>query len=351
MERINHITLGVIVCLVSGIVAGEDWGTLAFREDFNGPAGQAPDTNNWKLNRVHWWSTQGRTFLPSPIYHPNEIFPYIDGNGICVIEHHLYNPLDLGNPRTTFFGGEIQTKRLFAPSIPYRIEAKVRSGDYPNGLITSFFLYGYHCEKSDEIDYEFVSNKTNDNANHPDGDPVMTNPWNESIECPQFVAPNDLNVMEWNTFRIYWYPDQNVTWSWMHPNDGELILRTESSQLCVPDEPMHVYFNFWAANAGWPDAYDANLQPAQEPNDNLIFKYELDYVEVRMPEPACGDINHPYITGDLDWDCDVDFQDCNLFFDEWLTQGCQGADLFENMDVQFQDFAILAINWLESNPI
>ena len=213
--------------------------------------------------------------------------------------------------------------------------------------MTSFFLYGYSCGKSDEIDDEFVSKKINDDINYPDGDPVLTNPWNESVQCPEYIAPSDLNFIEWNTYRIYWYPGQNVRWSWIHPFDGEVFLRTEPSQLCVADEPMHVYFNFWSPTQQWPEAYEASLQPAQEPKDNQLFKYEIDYIEVRVPQPVCGDVNHPYITGDLDWDCCVDVYDLKLFSDEWLSQGCEGGDLKYDGRVDMQDLAALASHWLD----
>jgi len=161
-----------------------------------------------------------------------------------------------------FPGGEIHTARMFAPNTPYRFEARVKCDPYPNGLVTSFFLYGCHCINSDEIDDEFLSNYTNDDVNYPNGDPVLANTWNESFQWPLYVEPNGLDLTEWNTFRLYWYPDEGrVEWTWLDPCNVERLLRTETNAFFVPDEPMALYFNFWAPDQNWREAYDLNLQP------------------------------------------------------------------------------------------
>jgi len=340
--------------LFGGNVFAEEWSIVAFRDDFNDPIDGMPDANTWICNHPdNWWWVQGRTFFPSPVYHPDATFPIVD-NGSCVIEHHHYNPLHLGSPKTTFLGGEIHTLRMFAPITPYRFEARVKCNPYPNGLVTSFFLYGYDCSNSDEVDFEFVSNKTNDDVNYPDGDPVLTNPWNESHQKPSYQAPDGLDLTEWNTFRLYWYPDEHrMEWSWIDPNNGEMFLRTETEAFYVPDEPMGIYFNFWAPTNAWPDAYDANLQPVSDPNANQIYKYEIDYVEARVPKPTCGDVNHPYPSGDLDYNCYVNMYDCGILSTHWLEVACGGpnccggADLNEDSIVNFADFSVLAAHWLE----
>jgi hypothetical protein len=61
----------------------------------------------------------------------------------------------------------------------------------------------------------------------------------------------------------------------------------------------------------------------------------------------------PYLTGDLNLDWKVDWQDVNKFVDQWLSPaGCPGltcADFSGDNDVDFIDFAILAENW-QINP-
>lgn len=282
------------------------WDTVVFRDDFNGPGGPL-DSDVWIVNQPDsWWWVQGRTFFPSPVYHPDGPFPRVE-NGACVIEHHLHNPYDLSPSPWTFLGGEIHTVMVFDASRPYRIEARVRCLGCPDGLVASFFKYGYDGSNSDEIDFEFVSNKINDTVNYPDGDPVLVNTWNESQQLPEYVAPEGLDLSEWNTFRIYWYPPDLpsyppppaitpgpqpvppfVVWSWLDPsdNDSEVWLRTETNPAYIPDEPMSVFFNFWAPTEVWPEAYDSDLQPVDDPNQSEIHRYEIDYVEVRVPEPA-----------------------------------------------------------------
>lgn len=357
LKRIGH-SVCLLFCslLVCGTVFGDGWDVLAFREDFDAGVGEAnmPDPNIWVCNHpCDWWWVQSRTFFPSPKYHPGGPFPYVE-NGTCTIEHHHYNPWHLGTPKTTFLGGELHTVRMFAPNTPYRFEARVKCNTYPNGLVTSFFSYGYDCSNSDEVDFEFLSNKTNDDVNYPNGDPVLTNPWNESNPCPLYVEPNGLDLTEWNTFRLYWYPnDPCMVWTWIDPCNGETLLRTETSPNCVPDDPMALYFNFWAPNADWQDAYDANLQPVSDSNANQVYKYEIDYVEARVPEVVCGDVNHPHLEPDLEYDCYVSWSDCDIFTGHWLKQACGrsdccgGADLNRDCVVDLVDFRVLATYWLE----
>jgi hypothetical protein len=286
LKRIGHLMCllfcSLLIC--STVFAG--WDTVVFRDDFNTGVGtnNMPDPSVWVTNHPEsWWWVQGRTFFPSPIYHPDGPFPRVE-NGICTIEHHTYNPYDLSPTPWTFLGGEIHTIMEFEPTSAYRFEARVRCNHYPNGLVTSFFTYGYDGENSDEIDFEFVSNKTNDDVHYPNGDPVLTNIWNESQQWWDYKIDGNLN--DWNTFRIYWYPGERVEWTWLDPLNGEVLLRSETDLSRIPDEPMALFFNFWAPNDLWPDAYDENLQPASNANQNEIFSYEIDYAEVRTPEPT-----------------------------------------------------------------
>jgi hypothetical protein len=351
--------IGYLMCLLfwsllaCGTAFGDDWGVLAFREDFSAGVGEAnmPDPNIWVCNHpCNWWFVLGRTFWPSPKYHPTGPFPRVE-NGVCAIEHHLYNPWHLGTPKTTFLGEELHTARMFAPNTSYRFEAKVKCNTYPNGLVTSFFLYGYDCSNSDEVDFEFVSNKTNDDVNYPNGDPVLTNVWNESQQWPEYKVDGNLN--DWNTFRIYWYPGERVDWTWLDPLNGEVLLRSEMDPNRIPDEPMGIYFNFWAPNADWQDAYDANFQPVSDPNANQIYEYEIDYVEVRVPQQVCGDVNHLHPEPDLDYDCYVNMFDYSSFSGHWQKDACGredccgGADLNGDCAVNFVDIGILVAYWLE----
>jgi hypothetical protein len=300
MNRSTTLVACLCALLYCGQVFGASWDTVLFRDDFDSPLEGMPDADDWVVNDPNsWWRTQGRTFFPSPIYHPNGPFPTVK-NGACVIEHHLHNPYDSADPPWTFLGGEIHTIMEFDPSRSYRFEARVRSYPYPSGLVTSFFPYGYDGATNDEIDFEFVSKKVNDDVTYPDGDPVLTNTYNESNQSPAYIAPPDLVLTDWNRFRIYWYPEPTlyrVEWTWLDPVHGEICLRTQAEAFHVPDEPMRVYLNFWAPChsllelecESWDDAANPNLLPATDPNQNEISSYEIDYVEVRVGEPEDGD--------------------------------------------------------------
>lgn len=297
MNRSTTMLVCACVLLPCTQVFATSWDTVIFRHDFDTSVEGMPDPDVWVINHPGvWWWTQGRTHFPNPEpWLPNGEFPRVQ-DGVCIIEHHLYNRYDLGNPNQWFLGGEIHTHMPFEPTRPYRFEARVKcysdscSSDpcvsYPNGLVTSFFTYGYDGSNSDEIDFEYLSNLTNDDSNYPDGDPVLTNTWNDSHQCPEYVETDGLDLAEWNTFRIYWYPGlRRVVWTWLDPNNGETWLRTETADSCVPDERMHLYFNFWAPDAGWPEAFDADLQPVNDLDQNEICGYEIDYVEVRVSTP------------------------------------------------------------------
>ena len=291
------------VLLLCGQALSLEWDTCVFRDDFDGvPVGDPPDGSAWVLNHPvpdDCWQHLGRTFFPNQECAHEGPYPRVENvlndrdDRVCVIEHHSYNPYHLGSPKTTFLGGEIHTVLAFHPYRPHRFEARVRCQAYPGGLVTSFFTYGYDGANSDEVDFEFVSSQTDDGT-YRVADPVLTNPWNESQQKPRYAVPDGLDLTQWNTFRIYWYPEAHrVDWTWVtDPGaDTEMWLRTESDAAYVPDEPMSLYFNFWAPTEDWAGAYDADLQPAQDPGGNVIYRYEIDYAEVRMTGRLPGNAN------------------------------------------------------------
>lgn len=289
MNRSVTFVALVLACgLASDVSAGPcdgiNFNTVIFRDDFTGPNGSLPDPDRWVINHPEeWWWVMGRTFMPSPIYHPGAPFPQLQDNA-CVIEHYQYNPYHLGTPKTTFLGGEIHTAMWFEPTSAYRFEARVRWPEAPRGLVTSFFTYGYDepNQDSDEIDFEFLSNEVFVPPRE-----VLTNTWDDSQQKPvQVVMPDPFDLTEWQTFRMYWHPDPCVKWTWINPSTAEeVVLRTETDPAYIPDEPMQLYFNFWAPTDDWLKAYDADLQPDQEDN-GIYYEYWIDYTEVRVPEPT-----------------------------------------------------------------
>ncbi len=300
MKRSLTGIVAAFVLFGCGSVWGDTCQTVILHDDFDDPPSGMPDPADWVVNHPGepWW-VQGRTHFPDPNpWLGTGEFPRVE-NGVCIIEHHLYNPYDLGDPNTVFLGGEIHTVLEFSPDSCYYFEARVRFNTVspylppPDGLVASFFLYGYDGAFSDEIDYEYVTNKINDDVSYPAGDPALTNAWNESAQHPEYVYPDGLDMTEWNTFRIYWCATApSIRWTWLDPVNGEVVLRTVRDPDIVPDEPMSLYFNFWAPDAGWMDAYSADLQPVNTIGENEIYAYEIDYVEVCQtsgPVPAVSE--------------------------------------------------------------
>ena len=283
----------LVLCAPGGSAAA--WDEVAFRHDFDESG--TPDPAVWIVNHpgFFFW-VQGRTQFPDPGTTTGP-FPSVAG-GVCTLEHHLYNPWDLAEVNLFFLGGEIRTVREFEPDRAWRIEARVKSDAYPDGLVTSFFSYGFDGSNADELDFEFVSNATNDEATWPGSDPVLTNTWNETVEKPEYVAPAGLDLTEWNTFRIYWDPvARRVDWTWLDPVAGETWLRSETVASAVPDESMQVYFNFWAPAATWPDAYSVSLEPVSDPGQNVIHRYRIDWIEVRTQGEQAGPTPVPVLPG------------------------------------------------------
>ena len=70
-------------------------------------------------------------------------------------------------------------------------------------------------------------------------------------------------------------------------------------------------------------------------------------------EPVCGDAQHPYVRGDMNRDCYVNWADFTVFAAMWLSSGCTapnwcgGADMNRDGSVNWGDFTVFAANWLK----
>jgi glycosyl hydrolase family 16 len=308
------VVLVLLACVFGGRAEGDcgpcetlPFSEVVLREDFTGTNGDLPDSERWVIGHPEtypncWW-TQGRTFFPDPVCHPAAPLPHIQDDA-CLIEQYRYNSYDLGQPRWTFLGGEIHTTMHLDPQWCYRIEARVKFPQAPRGLVASFFTYGYDSvhQDSDELDFEFLSNRVFDPPRE-----VLSNPWDDSrwdapVEKPVSVEmPPGFDLTNWQTLRIYWCPDECIAWTWIDPlTSDEVLLRCETDPAYIPDEPMNVYFNFWAPMESWTDAYDAALQPDQT-DQGVKWDYWIDYVEVRKPEFAPGDANLDGAVTDADY--------------------------------------------------
>jgi len=82
-----------------------------------------------------------------------------------------------------------------------------------------------------------------------------------------------------------------------------------------------------------------------------VFLY-LTLVAIVSVLGLCGTASA--ITGDLDGNNYVDWNDLDTFTDRWLNTGCSaadwcgGADIDHSSKVDFNDFGLLALHWLES---
>jgi len=67
----------------------------------------------------------------------------------------------------------------------------------------------------------------------------------------------------------------------------------------------------------------------------------------------CGDVNHPWLEGDINRNCCTGIEDLRMLSYEWLTNNCDwlnwncaGCDLNGDNKVNFKDMVLLTSNWL-----
>ncbi len=109
-------------------------------------------------------------------------------------------------------------------------------------------------------------------------------------------------------------------------------------------------------------SYNLDLDFAVGPYDNIVFDTQrailgFDVNDI-YPVPdtlpnQCGDVNHPWLEGDINRDCRTDMDDIRVLSYEWTANNCEwlnwncaGCDLNYDGKVNFKDTALLAINWL-----
>jgi beta-glucanase (GH16 family) len=237
------------------------------RDDFNGTA---LDQGKWGIGT---WLL-GRTQLA--------FTPQVTG-GMARLRLDTYNS---GNT-SLLRGTEILSDLSFTRGSGIEYEARVRTNPVaPGGTVTSFFTYIADLTPSpplaDEIDFEFLSKHIN--ASPGPSDPVLATTWNNfRTDGSNFGDPNvhtsvnvnvpNLNLAEFNTFKIRWLPDR-VQW---YVNDVPIRM----SQFAVPDMPAPIRANFWAPNTDWGDAYSAALQPVNNAGANTSWLYDIDHIAVR----------------------------------------------------------------------
>lgn len=117
----------------------------------------------------------------------------------------------------------------------YFARLKAARGD---GLVTSFFLYTGPTEQPStshqEIDVEILGK---------DPTKLLVNSWVNGIEAGSMAVPLGFDASEdFHDYIIYWRQDR-IHWY----VDGKLVATSFNK---VPDIPMHVFVNMWAADTG-----------------------------------------------------------------------------------------------------
>ena len=158
-------------------------------------------------------------------------------------------------------------------------------------MISSLFGYEYLSNVADEIDFEFLSNRSSNQVlvtqwNDWDYTGANGSRFNDNIHHHSVLVTNGLlNRRQWTTLRYLWLPTETA-WE----ANGSELQRTAAA---LPNAPMPARANFWAANTDWLDAYDSALQPAATPAQDQVWFYDIDYITVAaIPETAtltgCG---------------------------------------------------------------
>jgi beta-glucanase (GH16 family) len=234
---------------------------VLLRDDFDGAA---LDPGIWGV------PTGAGTFLGrTQIRPPSE--PPVVSNGLLHLRLDTFNPT-AQTPGDSFWGSEIVTRATFERGTGLAFRARVRLVEaVAGGMVVSLFSYVTRGQIRDEIDFEILTNDVVRSQRR-----ILTNVFSDDpftvAGRPHFVALTDAPTT-FTELEVQWLPDR-IRWL-----VNRVVLREEAAP--VPDEPMSIRLNFWAADENFADAFDAALQPAARAVDNRTYFYEIDFAEVR----------------------------------------------------------------------
>ncbi len=239
-----------------------DVGRALFEDHFDG---EQLDRDKWQIQSGF---TLGRTEF-------REDAPPV-ADGFVRLPFDTYNP---AVPGQTMLGTSIFTNARFAVGDGLAFESRLRMpAGAPGGMIVAFFTFIWDDGAFDEIDFELLTNEAVSGQHR-----VMINTWNDGSPGkdagnPGFAHQPGLDLQAFNTYRFEWFPDRVDFYI-----NGR---RVRSTNVDVPDTPMHVWLNFWAPDRTFAVAFNDALQPTVEPGRNQQWVYEVDYVKVvRIPKP------------------------------------------------------------------
>jgi len=181
---------------------------LAWQDEFNGPAGQSPDSTKWKFDvGVDWGNEQ----LEYDTNRPKNVA--LDGNGNLSITAHKENYVE-NNVQRDYTSGRINTWGFFAQERG-RFEARIRL-PVGQGIWPAFWLLGNNfdqvgwprCGEIDIMEYRGQEpNKLIGSLHGPgySGGDALTG----SYVHPGAPLNNDFHVLgvEWDANRITWTLD------------------------------------------------------------------------------------------------------------------------------------------------
>ena len=260
--------------------------TTVFSDEFN----TSFNTNQWDVyDSTH--SLQRTQFgnVPQTVLGSQST----DGTGYMRLRLDTYNP-DRNYP--TFVRGTEITSREFKPGPGLEIEARVRGANLPRGIVFAFFTLGQRgtwptSYLKEEIDFEFLTNFLNTTDANPDKNKLWLNVWDDwnplrggPNQATRTLPPASANFQPggWNVYKIRWLNDK-VEWI-----VNGVVVRTSTNIL--PDDPMQLRFNIWAAG-DWGTAADftANgVVATSDPRANKAYYMDVDYVRVKTVAPPAG---------------------------------------------------------------
>jgi hypothetical protein len=177
-----------------------------------------------------------------------------------------------------FKGTEIFTKRLFSRGTKgLEIEAKIKLvTPFPSGLVACFYTWAKNPSGSiDEIDINILSKQLNMASGKALVMEMFDNfSGNENVPYYWSSSKTISDVGNWHTYTIRWLPGRTY---WLV--DGVVV---EDSDKVQPNADSYVGLLFYAPDSNWPEAYDVNFKPVNNPSSNKRYYYDIDYVEVRQ---------------------------------------------------------------------
>ena len=266
-------------------------GQVIIDEQFDG---NEVDTSIFQFANAFEPGTFGRTLLRSPNLPGQAGLPF-DGppvqGGTLRLRVETYSPFEtpVNGPSSGvfFLADEIRTIQTFAPTSTagFSFETRARFVDDATnplspGIVGGAFLFGLDPDFSptnfvrDEVDFELLSNLPQNI--------ITTNIFNDD---PFDVAGRfnvqtipGLDLTEFNNYRI----ESTLETTRFFVNNE--LIREETVDLAV--DPQEFRLNINTPSAPFASAFNAELQPTDNPLENEVFIFEIDSLVITQFDPA-----------------------------------------------------------------